>query len=262
MRTRFSSACGVAGGVSTLLESRRTVGTGHYHHYLNKTRVEQTEGTDTVLQTHADTQMWLNTQQWGGYSDTYLKHWMQYQPPVQNSRTFEYRNFELDHMMKIVYQYYGAASDLLVEIEDDPLDPHFHRKLEKAKKFGEQFATEIDKKYAELHPTVKILYDAWCARRYMQLQDWYVLVERKREKIFEKISPEWIEKQAKMKGVAKYHMDRLQQLGQDLERDPTMFLETSAFSEKEVEMLKQKMRYFRHIKQYGKAQMSGDLHPS
>ena len=233
-----------------------------HHHFLKGARVIQPEGTDPFHRVKQDQQMWNNTEQWEGYSDVYLKRWMQYTPTNARCDHLEHNNKDLNEILALTWKYYGEAADILETLEDDPLQPEFHILLERAKKHGAEFEASIDAIYRDSHPTIKTVADAYMVQRHYALQDWYQLVQRKRNDILANLTPAYVEEQAKMKARASRHVWRLQKLGEALSNDPVLFLQhDTTLSPPELEVVRQRARYFKTFEKYAKSVNVGEYLP-
>lgn len=210
--------------------------------------------------------MWLNTEQWDGYSDTYLKQFMQYTPANEHPMPqITYRNSTLNTCLGVVFSIYGPLAEELQVLHDDPLHPRFHERIQKIKKGREALAEHLDKVYQDLHPTVKTIYDAFVVRRYYHLEDWIKHVEKKRANIFERLSPEHIEHMEKARGLTASYVERLKALGKVMEQAPLSgLLEADLhgqYSELELQSLRQKVTYFRKMRKFGSASDEADFRP-
>lgn len=253
--------------VAPLLQtSHRYQSSDQYHNFLKSNRVVQSEGTDPFHRVKQDQQMYNNTEQWEGYSQAYLKRWMQYTPTNQRQDVLEHKNKDINEILALVWKHYGEAADVLEILEDDLLHPQFHAFMEKAKVGLKDLESSIDSIYADAHPTIKTVIDAWMVRRLYALTDWIALLEKRRAQLIQDLSPEYIELQSKLKAVAERHIWRLQKLGQALTDNPAMFLEGSDFtsrglSEYEMASIKQRMTYFKKFERFSQAINIGELQP-
>ncbi|EPY38145.1 hypothetical protein AGDE_05786 [Angomonas deanei] len=166
--------------------------------------------------------------------------------------------------LNLVYELYGVLADDLHELHDDPLHPRFHQRIKRIREDREKIAKVLDEQYAALHPTVKTVYDAFLVRRYYHLEDWIKHVERKREKIFETLSPEFINQAAKAADISSAYMERLKQLESLFVQNPTLGMlsenQLEQYTDNELAMLKQKATYFRKLKKFGANQLDSDIH--
>lgn len=238
-----------------------------FHRYLHNPHVVQPDGLDGLPRVKGDQQQWLNTEQWTGYSDTYLQRHMQYPATAEHPNAYlNARHGLLYECLALVYDLYGTLADDLQELHDDPLHPHFHARIARLKRDREKIAQAIDERYAELHPTVKTVYDAFLVRRYYHLGDWIQHVEQKRGRLIDELSPEFMKQMQQMRGIAKEHLQRLRLLEQALYEDPILGLlegqKTSVvqYSAGELAMLRQKAAYFRKMRRFGANQLDSDLH--
>ncbi|TPP51450.1 hypothetical protein CGC21_2590 [Leishmania donovani] len=74
------------GSMSTsgaLCVAYRHQATDQFHRFLHNPHVVQPDGVDGLPRVKGDQQQWLNTEQWHGYSDTYLQRHMQYPATVE-----------------------------------------------------------------------------------------------------------------------------------------------------------------------------------
>ena len=253
-----------AGCATTLLTTSRMQSTDQHHRFLNRPHIVQPDNLDSLPRTKGDQQLWLNTEQWDGYSDTYLKQFMQYTPANEHPMPqVSYRNSTLNECLGVVFSIYGPLAEDLQVLHDDPLHPRFHERIKKIKKGREALAVHLDKVYAELHPTVKTLYDAFVVRRYYHLEDWIKHVEKKRETLFERLSPEHIAQVEKARGLSSAYIERLKALGQVMENAPLSGLLEShdQYSELELAALKQKVSYFRKMRKFGSSADEADFRP-
>ncbi|ORC85454.1 uncharacterized protein TM35_000351980 [Trypanosoma theileri] len=247
------------------LTARRFQASDQFHRYLHNPHIVQPDGVDPLPRTKGDQQQWLNTEQWDGYSDTYLQRHMQYPP------TNEHPNVKLNSSHTLLYKclnscyrYYGVLADELQALHEDPLHPRFHEKIAHVKKESEKIAEELDRVYADLHPTVKSIYDAYLVRRYYQLRDWIKHVEQKRHNVLCRLSPEYIRETEHARGVAAHFLHRLQQLETAFTNNPTLGLLADEgdgrYTHDEIVMLRQKAAYFRKMHQLGANQQDADVH--
>ncbi|KAG8345796.1 hypothetical protein ERJ75_001753300 [Trypanosoma vivax] len=246
--------------------ARRLQASDQFHRYLHNPHIVQPDGVDNLPRTKADQQQWLNTEQWDGYSETYLKQHMQYPP------TNEHPNGKLNHTHQLLnkclqtcYEYYGTLADELQGLHEDPLHPQFHKKIEYIKKKRENIAQELDRVYGGLHPTLKTVYDAYLVRRYYHLGDWIEHVEQKRHDILSRLSPEYIRHVESRRGVTEYFLHRLKALETAFTQTPTLGLLGNdtlggEYTHDELVMLKQKAAYFRNMRQLGRNQHDADVH--
>lgn len=73
-----------------------------------------------------------------------------------------------------------------------------------------------------------------------------------------------IEQQQKLKAVAAVHIESLKQLQRQLIDDPAFLLNSGSgldYSDQELEVLRQKARYFRQMKRFGNSMATGDYQP-
>lgn len=245
--------------------SRAQGWSGHVaHKFLHETSVKQHDGVDDIIRVKAEQQRWLDHEQFSGYSDTYLKTHMRYTPQYEyfgGTSATTRPNKVLALITEICFSIYGDAADTLELLESDPLRADFAEKLEHAKGARRRLEDKIDAIYAEAHPTVKTMYDAMLVKRWQVLEDWIELCVRKRADILARMSPEWIEEQARRKGIAEAHMARLKHLGAAMEANPTGFLEGQGFSEEEMVMIKRRKRFFQRQTSFGAAVTAGDYRP-
>lgn len=247
-----------------LINSVRFQSSDQFHRYLHNPHIVQPDGLDSLPRTKGDQQQWLNTEQWDGYSETYLMRHMQYGATAEHPNThYNYRHDDLYKCLGLVYELYGVLADALQDLHDNPLDPLFHKKITQIKQDREKIAAELDKVYAPLHPTVKTVYDAYLVRRYYFLEDWIKHVERKREEILERLSPEFIEQMEKARGVAAHFMERLKCIEYALYNNPILALmpndQLEQYSDNEIVLLRQKAAYFRKMKRFGSNQYDADV---
>lgn len=247
----------------------RSQASDQFHRYLHHPHVVQPDGVDGILRVKGDQQQWLNTEQWDGYSTTYLRRHMQYPATAEHPNPhLNPRHDLLYECLQLVYDLYGSLADDLQELHDDPLHPQFHRRLERIKRDRERIAEELDKRYAALHPTVKTVYDAFLVRRYYHLGDWITHVERKRENLIRDLSPEYMAHVMKMRGIAAQHLKNLKKLERALYEDPILHLlegegannAVEQYSAGELAMLRQKATYFRKMRRFGSNQLDSDIH--
>lgn len=251
--------------VMVMASAHRRQSTDQFHRYLNNPHIVQPDGLDSLPRTKGDQQQWLNTEQWDGYSATYLKRHMQY-PATQEHTNPQItpRHDDLYACLGLVYELYGSLADELQVLHDNPLHPRFHQRLARVRRDREKIAEVLDKCYADLHPTMKTVYDAFLVRRYYHLDDWATYVERKRADILERLSPEYIAQVEKMKGLSEDFIRHLKLMETVFQRSPTMGMLTPAqeeqYTEKELVILKQKVNYYRNMKQFGINQLDSDVH--
>ncbi|KAG5487464.1 hypothetical protein LSCM1_07419 [Leishmania martiniquensis] len=256
-----------AGGA--LCTAHRHQATDQFHRFLHNPHVVQPDGVDGLPRVKGDQQQWLNTEQWYGYSATYLKRHMQYPATFElNNPAINARHDLLYECLGLVYELYGGLAEDLQELHDNPLHPQFHRRIARIKRDRENIATEIDKRYAHLHPTVKTVYDAFLVRRYYHLADWITYVERKRERLIEDLSPDFMRAAVKMRGLAEQYLRHLRALERALYEDPIAGLlegdgntnATAQYTSGELAILRQKAAYFRKIRRFGANQLDADTH--
>lgn len=251
--------------VTALRTAQRPQATDQFHRYLHNPQIIQPDGVDTLPRTKGDQQQWLNTEQWDGYSDTYLRRHMQYPPTNEHPNVqLNFSHTLLLKCLRICYECYGPLADELQTLQDDPLHPRFHEKIAHVRKEREKIATELDRVYADLHPTVKSVYDAYLVRRYYHLADWVTHVEQKRHDLLCRLSPEYIRRAKRARGVAAHFIDRLQRLEAAFTQNPTLgLLEDEGdgrYTQDELVMLRQKAAYFRNMRQLGASQQDADVH--
>lgn len=242
----------------------RCQSTDQFHRYLHNPHIVQPDGLDGVPRTKGDQQQWLNTEQWDGYSDTYLRRHMQYGGTAEHSNpNISYRHDELYKCLGLVYELYGVLADELQQLHENPLHPHFLLKIENIKEDREKIAKALDKVYTDLHPTVKTVYDAFLVRRYYFLEDWIIYVQKKRERIINGLSPQFVEQMKKSYDLSEQFLSRLRQIESALYNNPILALlpnnELQEYSEKELVMLRQKAAYFRKMKNFGANQFDADV---
>lgn len=249
---------------SALVTSVRQQASDQFHRYLHNPHIVQPDGLDSLPRTKGEQQQWLNTEQWDGYSDTYLKRHMQYGGTAEHPNShFSYRHDELYKCLSLVYELYGVLAEDLQKLHDNPLDAQFHQKIAQLKKDREKIAEALDKVYADLHPTVKTVYDAYLVRRYYFLEDWIQHVEQKRKKIMENLSPQFIERMEKNREITAYFLRRLKYIEYALYNNPILALlpneELQHYSENELVLLRQKAAYFKKMKRFGANQYDSDV---
>ncbi|KAG5487803.1 hypothetical protein LSCM4_07481 [Leishmania orientalis] len=272
LRSSYMPPAVAASSMSTsgaLCTAYRHQATDQFHRYLHNPHVVQPDGVDGLPRVKGDQQQWLNTEQWYGYSATYLKRHMQYPATFEmNNPAIRARHDLLYECLGLVYELYGSLAEDLQELHDDPLHPQFHRRIARIERDRECIAAEIDKRYAKLHPTVKTVYDAFLVRRYYHLADWIRYVQRKRERLLNDLSPDVMEAMVKMRGIAEQHLRHLRSLEKALYEDPIMGLlegdgSTSAIAQYtpgELAILRQKAAYFRKMRRFGANQLDADTH--
>lgn len=229
--------------------------TDQSHLYLTNVHVEQPDGLDNIHQTKAAQQHWLNVEQWDGYSDTYLNRFMQYAPTIDNVGShFQFKHPDLDRCLKSVFDLYGPCAAKLEKLNDDPLHARFHSWLAEVRRDREKIAVELDKVYPSLHPTVKIVYDAYLVRRYYHLEEWAKYVEKKRAEILERMTPEYMEHMKKAKGLADSFIFHLEKLETAIAHEPTlgMLQDSHNYTDLEMAVIRQRASYFRKTRKYGK----------
>ncbi|CUG61715.1 transmembrane protein, putative [Bodo saltans] len=244
--------------------SCRHMASDTYHSYLKNVRIEQSDGLDDLPTTKEAQQMWLNTEQWSGYSDHYLGRFMQYPATAEHYvPELNMRTPLLDKVLRYCYELYGPCAEILEKLHADPLHPRFHERLAKVRAGRDAIGAVIDKEYASLHPTVKTLWDAFLVRRYFFLEDWAKHVEKKRAQFFERMSPEHITFMLKAKGLSDENIMRLEKMQQVLLADPAASIipEGYHYSEDEVVMIRQKAQYYRNQKRFGMNFTSADTMP-
>lgn len=251
-------------GVAVLAQ-RRWQSSDQFHRYLHNTHVTQPDGVDGLVRTKADQQAWLNTEQWSGYSETYLQRPMQYLATNEHhNAAITPRQPILNACLALVYELYGTLADDLQELHDDPLHPRFHQRIARIKEDREKIAAALDGCYGGLHPTVKTIYDAYLVRRYYHLGDWITHVERKRAHLLERLSPELMAQVQSARGVSETFIERLRLLETAFNRDPVFGLltgsELSQYTEEEMVVLRQKAAYFRHMRRFGANAQDSDIH--
>lgn len=249
----------------SLVLARRTQASDQFHRYLHNPHIVQPDGLDNLPRTKGDQQQWLNTEQWDGYSETYLTRFMQYPGTVDHPNPQITPKLEmLNKVLGLCYELYGTLAEELQELHDNPLHPQFHVKIRRLKKDREQIAKVLDEHYGALHPTVKTVYDAFLVRRYYHLADWITHVEMKREHLFDTLSPQYMEQMKRQQGLSEHFIRRLKLMETAFERDPTLAMmsntELEQYTSGELAMLKQKAAYFRKMKRFGANQLDSDVH--
>lgn len=250
---------------SPLFLSARYQSSDQFHRYLHNPHIVQPDGLDSLPRNKAEQQLWLNTEQWDGYSDTYLKRFMQYSATQEHTNPqITIRNDMLYECLGLVFELYGTLAQDLHELHDNPLHPQFHARIERIKRDRENIAKELDKVYAGLHPTMKTIYDAMVVRRYYHLEDWIRYVEKKRANIFEKLSPEYLAQVEKAQALSEHFLRRLKMLENTLYTNPVLGLMSSdqlaQYSDGELAVLQQKAAYFRKMRRFGANQLDSDVH--
>ncbi|EAN89128.1 hypothetical protein, conserved [Trypanosoma cruzi] len=250
---------------TSLCTARRLQASDQFHRYLHNPHIVQPDGVDTLPRTKGDQQQWLNTEQWVGYSDTYLKRHMQY-PPTNEQPNAQLNSSHalLYKCLRTCYECYGPLAEELQTLHEDPLHPRFHEKIAHVKKEKEKIAAELDRVYAGLHPTVKTVYDAYLVRRFFHLNDWVKHVEQKRHNLLCRLSPDHIEQVKRARGVSAHFIERLRRLEAAFTHNPTLGLlegeEGKQYTHDELVMLRQKAAYFRNMRQLGASQQEADVH--
>jgi DNA-binding MarR family transcriptional regulator len=215
---------------------------------------------DDLVRTKIIQQQWLNTEQWDGYSDTYLTRHMLYGSTVEAPTSQLTPKQPILHpLLTRVFTLYGPLANVLHDLQDDPLHPAFHHKMDRdVKPHVEKIAEELDRVYPTLHPTVKTLYDAYLVRRYFHLQDWIKHVEKKRAELLSRLSPEYIEQALTGRQVAERHMESLRRIAPlfsssagDADEGMLQLTPGSMFSVEEIQVLKQRARYTRNMRRLG-----------
>ncbi|EPY32768.1 hypothetical protein STCU_00218 [Strigomonas culicis] len=250
---------------ASLLLPARHQSSDQFHRYLHHPHIVQPDGLDNLVRTKAEQQQWLNTEQWDGYSDTYLKRFMQYSATQEHPNPqISIRNDMLYKCLGLVFELYGTLADDLHELHDNPLHPQFHVRLERIRRDRERIAAELDKVYAGLHPTMKTIYDAMLVRRYYHLEDWIRYVEKKRARIFEDLTPAYLAQARQAQALSEQFLRRLKQLESTLYENPVLGLmsndQLEQYSAGELAMLQQKATYFRKMKRFGANQLDSDVH--
>lgn len=250
---------------TALFASRRHQASDQFHRYLHNPHIVQPDGLDNLPKTKMEQQQWLNAEQWDGYSDTYLTRFMQYPGTVDHPNPeITPKNKMLDKVLGLCYELYGSLADEVQELHDNPLHPQFHRRVARLRRDREKIARALDDNYAALHPTAKTVYDAFLVRRYYHLAAWITHVERKRERIFETLSPQFVDQAIRAQGLSEHYIKRLKLMATAFERDPSLALMTNEeleqYSVEELAMLKQKAYYFRKMKRFGANQLDSDIH--
>lgn len=251
---------------AALSSVHRLQSTDQFHRYIHDPKIVQPDGLDGLPQTKAAQQYWLNTEQWVGYSDTYLKRWMQY-PATQEHPNPQLtpRNALLYQCLQLVYDLYGTLADDLQKLHDDPLHPGFHLRIARLRKDRERIAAAIDACYADLHPTVKTVYDAFLVRRYYHLGDWIEYVVRKRERIIVELSPEYVQQVVTARKLSDAFIRRLRLMERAFYTTPELGLmsndELEQYTAAELATLRQKALYFRKMRRLGVNQTVSDFNP-
>ncbi|CCW66627.1 unnamed protein product [Phytomonas sp. Hart1] len=236
-----------------------------FHRYLHNPHIVQPDGVDGLPRTKGEQQAWLNTEQWDGYSQSYLERHMQYAgTPEHPNPQISHRHDLLYRCLKLVYELYGTLAEDLQQLHDDPLHPQFHPRIARIKSEREKIAKALDHCYTSLHPTLKTVYDAYLVRRYYHLADWITHVERKRAHILERLSPEFIQQTAKMRSLSQQLIKRLKLMESSFNANPTLGLlssnELDEYSADELAVLQQKASYFRKMRRFGANQLDSDIH--
>ncbi|CCW64561.1 unnamed protein product [Phytomonas sp. EM1] len=236
-----------------------------FHRYLHNPHIVQPDGVDSLPRTKGGQQEWLNTEQWDGYSDSYLERYMQYAgTPEHPNPQISHRHDLLYRCLGLVYELYGTLADDLQQLHDDPFHPKFHLRIANIKREREKIAEALDHCYKNLHPTVKAVYDAYLVRRYYHLADWITHVERKRAHILEQLSPEFIQQAVEMRNLSQRLIKRLKLMGSSIDVNPTLGLlsnnELDQYTTEELAILQQKASYFRKMRRFGVNQLDSDVH--
>lgn len=254
---------------SALCVARRHQASDQFHRFLHHPHVVQPDGVDGLPRVKGEQQQWLNTEQWVGYSDTYLRRHMQYPATAElNNPAMNSRHDLLYECLGLVYELYGSLAADLQELHDDPLCPHFHRRIARIRQDREKIAAALDQRYATLHPTVKTVYDAFLVRRYYHLGDWIAHVEQKRERLIRDLSPDTMATLMKMRGLAARYLHHLRRLEHALYNEPLMGLlegdgsnsSVQHYTANELATLRQKAAYFRKMRRFGANQLDADTH--
>lgn len=249
----------------TLRIARRHQASDQFHRYLHHPHVEQPDDVDGLVQTKAEQQKWLNTEQWDGYSDTYLCPFMQYPTTVElNKPQLTAKHTILYKCLALVYELYGTLAEDLQQLHDDPLHPQFHLRIARLRREREKIADAIDACYAGLHPTVKTIYDAYLVRRYYHLADWITYVEQKRATLINRLTPEMMSQMQRARHLSESFIRRLKQLEVAFLNNPILALltneEMQSYTHDEMVMLQQKAAYFRKMHRLGVNQRDSDIH--
>jgi hypothetical protein len=263
MRRRTTAAV----KTSFVVSARSTTG-NLSHHFLNHVPIIQPDGLDDFTKTKIAQQQWLNTEQWDGYSDTYLARHMVYGSTVDAPTSQLTPKQPLLHpLLEKAFTLYGPLADILHDLQDDPLHPAFHTKINEVKSNVEKIAEELDRVYPALHPTVKTMYDAYLVRRYFHLRDWIKHVEKKREDILNRLSPDYIEEITKGRDVAQRHIDSLRRIAKifcsaagDADEGFLQLAPGSMFTLEEIQVVKQRARYARNMRRLGANWSFADQH--
>ena len=265
MRRRTAQGAVATCTAAAATGSRRGIyGDDMHFNYLHDPKVVQTNGVDNFLRTKTDQYDWLQTQQWEGYSDTYLKRPVRYGPHSDTPNgNMKFHHPNEDRIFDIAYETYGRAAENLMSCEEDVLQPQFHEKLRRAKEWTAHMAKEIDEMYPTVHPTFKLMMDGLLVRRFYQLEDWIEMVQRKRKKTIERLSPEFIAQQRKMRGIAESYTRNLERVEAIFESNPTHYLtDVCGFNDEEMEFVEQKVMFIRKTKILGRANTSQDVWPT
>ena len=224
------------------------------HSYLRRKKIISDANVDSTTTVHKEYQDWLNTEQWEGYSDTYLKRHMFYVPYSVKFKGWEgttmYSDNDVDDCLMCCFTEYGSAAEALEKLEDDILHPEYLNLMKHCKEMRGKIEKFLDERYPALHPTKKTVYDAYLVRRFFFLEDWMERIRMKRKKLVEEFSPEMIANIEKMQHVADIHLSRLRVLDRAMKDDPMLGVLQAGdqYTEEEIAILRHKANYFRNMK--------------
>ena len=225
-----------------------------FHNYLNRPTVLQNDGMEHTFQTRAAQQDWNNLEQFEGYSNSYLSRPMSYMigDEAYAANTNETPLRSVERCLKVCYEVYGPAADILESLYQDPLQATFNQRMEQVEVHKKQLEKEIDKVYADAHPTEKLFLDAHLVRRFFFLDDFAAAAKKKRASILDRLTPEQLDKVAAMRGIAERSKTQLALIRNVMEDNVDVArLEEMGFSEMELVAVKQKANYYRNIKKFG-----------
>ena len=225
-----------------------------FHNYLNNPTIVQGEGLEHMFQTRAAQQDWNNTEQFEGYSDTYLKRPMTYMINEDAYRSHSNDNpiRSVDRCLQVCYEVYGPAADILESLYQDPLQTAFNKRMEQVAVYKEKLEKAIDEVYATVHPTEKLFIDNLLVRRFYFLDDFAGAAQKKRDAILERLSPEQLKHANAARGLADRSKTQLQMIRNVMEDNiDVALLEDMGFSELELVAVKQKANYYRNMKRVG-----------
>lgn len=245
----------ISGSSSHLLRHSVRHQTGDlFHNYLNNPTIMQGDGMEHMYETRSRQQDWNNTQQFEGYSETYLKRPMTYMinEDAYKANTNDHPIRAVDRCLGVCYEVYGPAADILESLYQDPLQATFNKRMEQVAVYKKKLEKAIDEVYSTVHPTEKLFIDNLLVRRFFFLDDFAAAAQKKRDDILNRLSPEQLSHVNAARGLAERSKTQLQMIRNVMEDNiDVALLEDMGFSELELVAVKQKANYYRNMRRVG-----------